>query len=63
MSTSMEKAIAIGGSVGGAGALGFISGVAATTTGTLFLTPCGIFLGGGIVIGSGLGALSKIIFN
>ena len=61
MSTSMENAIVIGGTVGGAGAIGYISGM--TTYTTIALAPGGLFIGGGIAIGCGLGALCKIIFD
>ena len=65
MCTSTEKAVAIGGAIGGTGAVGFLSGIAATTGGlaTVVCPPAGILLGGAIAIGSGIGALSKLIFS
>ena len=63
-STSMGKSIAIGGTVGGAGALGFLSGIAATEgVAAVICPPAGVILGGAIAIGTGLGALSKAIFG
>ena len=64
MSTSTEKAVAIGGAIGGTGAVGFLSGIAATGgLATVVCPPAGILLGGAIAIGSGIGALSKLIFS
>lgn len=64
MSTSVGKAVAIGGSIAGTGAVGFLSGIAATQgVATVICPPAGIILGGAIAIGSGLGAVSKLIFG
>ena len=62
--SSMGKAVTIGGTAGGAGAVGFLSGIAVTEgLATVICPPAGIILGGAIAIGSGLGAVSKLIFG
>ncbi len=60
----MGKAVAIGGTVGGAGGMGFLGGIALTAgLETVICPPAGLILGAAIGIGTGLGALSKKIFG
>ena len=64
MSTSVGKALAIGGTVGGTGAIGFLSGIAAIEgAATVICPPAGIILGIGSGVGAGLGAIGKAIFG
>ncbi len=60
----MGKSVAIGGTVGGGVAVGFLGGIAAVEgAATVICPPAGIVLGLGIAIGTGLGALGKKIFG
>ena len=62
--SSMGKAVTIGGTAGGAGAVGFLSGIAVTEgLATVICPPAGIVLGIGVGIGAGLGAIGKVIFG
>ena len=62
--SSMGKAVTIGGTAGGAGAVGFLSGIALTEgLATVICPPAGIVLGIGVGIGAGLGAIGKVIFG
>ena len=57
------KAAGIGIAIGGGSSLGFVAGIAATTTGTFCLAPVAPFVGIGVGIGAGLGVLGKLIFS
>ena len=60
----MGKAVAIGATVGAAGATGFLGGIAAVEgIATVICPPAGLILGGAIAIGTGIGAVSKVIFG
>ena len=62
---SYKKAAAIGGTVGGGGALSFIVGIAVEggSIGCLCLGPCAVLVGAGVGIGAGLGCVAKLIFD
>ena len=62
---SYDKAAAIGGAVGGAGALGFLTAIAIDggTVACINLGPAGLLLLGGVGIGRYLGRVAKFIFN
>ena len=64
-STSMGKSLAIGGAIGGVGTIGFLGGVAAEAGAVtaVICPPAGALVGVGVAIGTGLGALSKVIFG
>ncbi len=60
----MGKAVAIGGSIGGVGAVGFLGGIAAVEgLASVICPPAGVILGAAIGIGTGMGAISKVIFG
>ena len=57
------KAVGTGIAIGGGSSLGFVAGIAITTTGTICLAPVAACVGIGVGVGAGLGALGKLIFS